>query len=1740
MKGSPQLRNHDIRAKLVLLQRKQCLLSIPSCKAVYLGGSESEWYTVSGCKSLLALGFCSLKHSFLWSASVRMSSTSDNSVNGNREECWPDWVSKGEVVVDDVSRLNATKVSRVYHVRSIDDVQRIVKAAKASDQCVCVRGTKHSMGGHTMSVGAVVIDMAFVCEMKLLPDGNVVVGTGAQWADLIQYLNKFGKAPRTLQSYCSFSIGGTMSVNGHGITTDFCLAESVISFRLVKFDGSIVECSRTAESDEARELFRCALGGYGLFGIIYDVVLKTNPNVRLFMDTMMVPLQELPHIYTGLEAADDIEVKLARINITNFDLAEVYIFRRFCPTPTVSNLGTKPLEMSNTSRLLYKWFAGPLREVRFAVEQQLGVALDWNEVVDRNLLLFESAEPLARLYSPLLLVDDTFILQEYFVPKENFASWTSEAKKIVLGEIHLEKLLTLLNITIRVVEHDQDSVLPYAASPGGCYAFVLYYRLRRTSEAIQLLGTYHNKLANITLAEGGTFYLPYQHHYSKEQLLAAYPGFEHFCSLKNKYDPDARFSNLWWENYALGSRPKHVMNFAQATPSALQQTSSGTSSQATITPASPPLPISQPSSSPSIGNPDTLSDSTSPKKKSRKKKKKTDHGEVVEVIEGSTASEDVSSSSASSPDLSATSSPSSLSAKPRVDLSLIVPTKVISGAELDDLFRNVSIHRSDSFRRLMKHPYLRSQFLDVFLTEVLDIGNNTQLFRLINRAIWDPRLKDDNQIYMSIVDGLTQTSGPISSLVKAWKNVKQLSEQKKELVREIVSVMSRLGRFGKIHTMCSIGDHGKLVVPLRTAMKIKGHVWVVHDKEGGNSDIAAILERGSQDPGLIGEFVPINYEHIRKDGREFAAIPDGVVDLVTMNQGLHHLEPTQVKDFLVSVHRILRPGGIFITREHDLDDNRELMPMLDCAHMIFNALTGTSAASERNEIRGFRSALEWRLLIESCGFRDSMIYEMQKDDPTKDIMFCFIKVSEDGSNTSSLLEKRPKFRPALESKYSIRTLTDPLTDSIQLMKLPPDVSKLGPNVALNQLPRIGLTGIKGVLQTLQQLLPSLQDFLINAVNTIIPKDIPGLAESITLIVKDYVSPALMMLARFEPLAEAAVPNSDFAGSYLPEELFLLIKVLRSRSQQGGIFELAIISIVDRIAGMFLDMQKKEEEVEVAKRTQLPKADSSASVAEDASPSAIAEASEIPETEVRSEMDALLHQFPEIADVHQVIRGLGLSGSATSLMISLSPSGGSVEAFTKWVLMKLDKDSWTAFRDGLKAVRTNGTLPTMEMMSTADSPWNRTMLGLLSSPHIQLSRTHSFMATAVGLGDLVSLWNKAQTMRLKQISAKPSNRLPSPATRTLDEICPILHYEGKGVIEGVLHVVSARFVKKSLTGMFKANDQDVTSSAQLAVTANGELDTANIEIDRSLLLGGAKFVIQYRALPDVSSATGKIRKIGQQLGQLLAGSGHLDGNLNADHEYLTWFKLSEWMQVEIVEMFGASMNHTPWYRFPFTDVFKIYFQVLFKIVGVVAEKKGYFGALSEKGFLIDAVPGVVMALLMSQMQLLALPIKSSLGDSYDSSRLVEQLLIMVPSKISWAHVDKRIVPLTEFDQGLVVLQIPTFKPFTEVLTNIALKSPCAILLQISNHAVVHTKMELPSKHWEELCKQFEAVKGVTVNFNYKFPSVCSNSEAPTSEGAAGEGPVYVSLSIQIPALLSFIRKCYAQWTNAKIYQIYDFF
>ena len=317
--------------------------------------------------------------------------------------------------------LRFSSVARIFFPRDEADVVDIIERALRDGRQVCPRGTKHSMGGQSIcaSQKGYEIDLKYMNSLLEYDPATDTLRAhpGCLWSDAINCLNVYGRSPRTMQSYCTFSIGGTLSVNAHGITTDFSISESVVSFRLARVAKSgesygveVLSCSRSVspgthssprQDKDAQELFGLALGGYGLFGVITEVTLRVSPNCSLRGETFQcstlsggdenmdgrveesTDLSEFERIYHALRArsakssvhgggkdgVQDVDIKLARLNILNTDRASLYVFRRDSPTGmrgVVSEaglygagpspgLGTEPRKLSRQAQLLYKW-----------------------------------------------------------------------------------------------------------------------------------------------------------------------------------------------------------------------------------------------------------------------------------------------------------------------------------------------------------------------------------------------------------------------------------------------------------------------------------------------------------------------------------------------------------------------------------------------------------------------------------------------------------------------------------------------------------------------------------------------------------------------------------------------------------------------------------------------------------------------------------------------------------------------------------------------------------------------------------------------------------------------------------------------------------------------------------------------------------------------------------------------------------------------------------------------------------------------------------------------------------------------------------------------------------------------------------------------------------------------------------------------------------------------------------------
>src|SRR5438874_369704 len=60
--------------------------------------------------------------------------------------------------INDVSQFNRTKVDQIFYPTSKSDIVSIVKDARNSGKHISIRGTKHSMGGQTITKNGYLID----------------------------------------------------------------------------------------------------------------------------------------------------------------------------------------------------------------------------------------------------------------------------------------------------------------------------------------------------------------------------------------------------------------------------------------------------------------------------------------------------------------------------------------------------------------------------------------------------------------------------------------------------------------------------------------------------------------------------------------------------------------------------------------------------------------------------------------------------------------------------------------------------------------------------------------------------------------------------------------------------------------------------------------------------------------------------------------------------------------------------------------------------------------------------------------------------------------------------------------------------------------------------------------------------------------------------------------------------------------------------------------------------------------------------------------------------------------------------------------------------------------------------------------------------------------------------------------------------------------------------------------------
>jgi FAD/FMN-containing dehydrogenase len=417
-----------------------------------------------------------------------------------------------------------------------NQLKNILKYAKENNLKISIAGARHTMGGHTIYPNGIVLNMLPYKQMELDTTNNILtIGSGALWEDALKYLDKYGKSIAIMQAFSSFSIGGSISVNGHGWQKNLPpIAASVISFTLLTQNGEIKNCSR----QENQELFKLVIGGYGLFGVILDVKLKVVENIALqYKYIRLSPENYLSYYKKYISDNPNVNLVFGRLRISDkhfLEEATLNYFEKVAATiPVLQNE-----KSTEAQRLVFRGSVNSEYGKRLRWDLETGMnKVSKNEIYSRNELLNDHVSLIENKDT-----SSTDLLHEYFIPERNFNQYIQDLKPILKNS-----KIDLLNVTIRGVQKDNDSYLCYAKE--NVFGFVLLFNQKKTDEQEKEMKILTNQLVAVALKNEGTFYLPYRLHIDREKMRKSYLNADKFFELKLKYDPEELFNNKFYEHY---------------------------------------------------------------------------------------------------------------------------------------------------------------------------------------------------------------------------------------------------------------------------------------------------------------------------------------------------------------------------------------------------------------------------------------------------------------------------------------------------------------------------------------------------------------------------------------------------------------------------------------------------------------------------------------------------------------------------------------------------------------------------------------------------------------------------------------------------------------------------------------------------------------------------------------------------------------------------------------------------------------------------------------------------------------------------------------------------------------------------------------------------------------------------------------------------------------------------------------
>lgn len=442
---------------------------------------------------------------------------------------------QGAWVNDIHSQLNRTWVSDVRKPASIEEL----RAALRSRGPVSIAAGRHSMGGQQFATNATLLDMNGMTRILAIDRerGIADVEAGIQWPALIAALKETPWAIRQKQTGADrLSIGGALASNVHGRgLTMKPFIDDVESFTIVDAGGELVECSRTKNA----ELFKLAIGGYGLFGALASVRLRLSPRRKV---QRVVEEQSVETVMQAFDARiaegylyGDFQFS---IDAASESFLRKGVFSCYRPvsddTPMPATQGE--LRPEDWMKLLYLAHADKAEVYR----QYVGYYLSTSGQVywaDEHQLGYYADD-----YHRAIQLPGSEMISELYVPRAKLAEFMLAAAEMLRrrGE-------NVVYGTVRLIERDDESVLRWAKQPYACVIFNLH--VEPSDAGKEHAAESFRALIDLAAERDGSYYLTYHRWARREQVERCYPEMRTFLREKRRFDPAGRFQSDWYRHY---------------------------------------------------------------------------------------------------------------------------------------------------------------------------------------------------------------------------------------------------------------------------------------------------------------------------------------------------------------------------------------------------------------------------------------------------------------------------------------------------------------------------------------------------------------------------------------------------------------------------------------------------------------------------------------------------------------------------------------------------------------------------------------------------------------------------------------------------------------------------------------------------------------------------------------------------------------------------------------------------------------------------------------------------------------------------------------------------------------------------------------------------------------------------------------------------------------------------------------